>query len=285
MKFTVQESESLLNFVIKHFPDSSKTTLRSWIEEGRFMVDGKEVYDGRCQVRAGVGVEFAKKPVGKGEPFKIIFEDRHIVVIDKPVGLLSVARDSGNEFSAHSYLQERYYPHQVYVVHRLDQETSGLLLFARTEIAFQGLKEQLKARTMKRVYEALIEGELEGEGIWESYLRDEGMHVSERFEPLPGYEKAVTFYRTLRAGPMATLMEFKLQTGKKHQIRVQAASHGHPIVGDVRYGAQASLGRRLCLHAKELEFTHPVTGKVHQLTSQVPPLFVKSLRLMNSTSH
>lgn len=282
MKFTVASNDSLLNCIVGQFPDSSKTTLRSWIAEGRFTIKGKEILDGRYSVVAGAEIQFVKKPVAKGEPFKIVFEDRHLIVIDKPVGLLSVARDSGNELSAHSALDERYYPHQVYVVHRLDQETSGLLVFARTEEAFIGLKGQLKERTMKRVYEALVEGELEGEGMWESYLRDDGMHVSERFEAIPGYEKAVTFYRTQRSGPMAALIEFKLQTGKKHQIRVQAASKGHPIVGDVRYGAQGVLGRRLCLHAKEIEFIHPTTGKAMHFTSQVPPIFQKTLRQMNS---
>ena len=173
-------------------------------------------------------VQFVSKPPPfKGEPFSIIFEDDDLVVVDKPSGLLSVARDTGEESSVHSYLKDRY-KKTVYVVHRLDQETSGLILFARTYDAYIKLKEELKERKIKRCYEAVLEGQLEGKGIWQCYLKEEGhFRVLASDNPYPEYEYAVTGYRVLKSSMRYTRVECQLQTGKNIKFEfmpsVQAA--------------------------------------------------------------
>lgn len=266
---------TILEFAAKAFPDSSRTSLRDWISVGRFVINERAIKDSRALLQVGDAVQFVSKPPAfKGEPFSILFEDDDLVVVDKPSGLLSVARDTGEEESVHSHLKDRYRK-SVYVVHRLDQETSGLILFARTYDAYVKLKEELKERKMKRCYEAILEGQLEGKGIWQCYLKEEGsFRVLASDNPYPSYEYAVTAYKVLKSSQRYTRVECQLQTGKKHQIRVHAQRAGCPVAGDERYGSEREVPR-LCLHAKELTFTHPRSGKVMTLKSPTPPLFDK----------
>ncbi len=275
MRWIVDSPLTILEFAAKAFPDSSRTSLREWISLGRFIVNERAITDTRTSLNVGDAIQFVSKPPAyRGEPFSIAYEDDDLVVVDKPSGLLSVARDTGDEESVHSHLKERYRK-TVYVVHRLDQETSGLILFARTYDAYVKLKEELKVRKMKRCYEAILEGQLEGKGTWECYLKEEGsFRVLASENPYPSYEFAATDYRVLKSSMRYTRVECYLQTGKKHQIRVHAQRAGCPVAGDERYGSTREVPR-LCLHAKELTFTHPRTGKVMTLKSPTPRLFDK----------
>lgn len=191
----------------------------------------------------------------------IVYRDKHLIVINKPHKMLSVANDT-DKHSLHNLLKIHLYPKKVGVIHRLDEGTSGLILFTLTDEAYHSIKAQFKEHSIDRVYTAIVEGNFpEEEGTWVSYLyEDPSLKVRITDDPKLG-EKAITHYKKMGTRRGYTRMEFKLETGKRNQIRVQTAAAGYPIAGDTKYGAESNPIKRLALHAKVLGFTHPATKK------------------------
>ena len=232
-------------------------------------------------LRSGLEIRIASgkhTPAGTVLPsgIEIVFEDESLIVINKPPGLLTIATDSEKTRTAYAqltaYVKERSPKGdaRVFIVHRLDRETSGLLAFARTEEVKMALQHGWKRVTKK--YHAVIEGELSPpQGTLRSELvESESLRVH---TTRPGREEAktaITHYRTLRAGNDFSLVELILDTGRKNQIRVQLADAGHPIVGDEKYGATTNPSRRLALHAVELELHHPVSREALHFLSPLP---------------
>ncbi len=279
-----EEKEPLLDILVKAYPDSSKTTVRSWIKLDRVQVNGIRVSKPAYEVVKGAIVEVLPKPKPKSGPIEILFEDDHLIVIHKPFGLLSVDLDSdrgsGGLNSAHSWLKRRHPGEKIYVIHRLDRETSGVMIFARSEEAFITLKEALKKREVKRVYRTVVEGVLHGEGVWENYLVENTKTFQVRVsisEKDQNREWAKTYWKALASSGRYTLLECRLETGKKNQIRVQAHHRGYPVAGDMKYGATYSLDdiftSRICLHAREIDFIHPVTQKPMKFVVPEPEFF------------
>ena len=263
---------TLFDQLLKIFPDSSRSTLRSWVANRRIIVNGRRASRTDMAVPAGASIELAPKPLPHEGPLRIHYEDRHIIVVEKPSGLLSVAKETGTAPSVHAWLKHRYPGRIIPVVHRLDQDTSGLMVFGLTREAFAKLKEALKRGEVHRIYRAVVEGTLEGKGTWESYLlEDRSMKMQVVPKGTKEAERAVTHYTSLRAGEAYSLIDCTLQTGKKNQIRVQAAHAGHPIAGDKKYGGPPE--ERLCLHAHTLTFTHPITGSPMTFSSPPPSFF------------
>jgi tRNA pseudouridine32 synthase/23S rRNA pseudouridine746 synthase/23S rRNA pseudouridine1911/1915/1917 synthase len=214
-------------------------------------------------------------------PFPILYEDRDIVVIDKPAGLLTThTRLPGRAARAAQPTAENFLTDflrkgqaksrlRVWLVHRLDRETSGVLMFAKSSELAETIRDNWNALTEKQ-YRARVEGELtEAEGRFESYLRDDPrtLKVSSVDDPACG-KAARTDWRRLAVAGGTTLVDVTLRTGRKNQIRVHFSEAGHPVVGDVKYGA--SKADRLYLHACELRFRHPVTGRVWHWRSPAP---------------
>lgn len=278
MNYKITKAGTLLEALIQFFPDSSRTTLRDWIHRERVQVDGQAIKIANTQVVEGQTLTVGPKGKREGD-LPIVYEDEHLVVIDKPSGLLSVATDFQSEMTAHAILKQRYSPEKVYVIHRLDQETSGLMMFARTEEAYTFLKEELKRHDVERIYYGLVEGVVKGEGTWESYLKEDAAYkVHASSNPSFG-ERAVTHYRAIASHTLYSLVRFQLETGKKNQIRVQSAAAGHPLAGDKKYGATLDPLKRVCLHAHELHFIHPVTKKKLAFSSKIPKEFLVLLQL------
>ena len=204
---------------------------------------------------------------------KIIYFDDDVVVVDKRAGLLSMGSEGEKERTAHRILNEHLKAltkspqQQAFIVHRLDRETSGLMLFARSRAVQAALQENWK--TVTKRYLAVVEGvPAKTEGTLRDNLVESKslrMHRVER-----GGELAITHYRVLRTGRGSSIVEFTLETGRKNQIRVQIAGLGHPIVGDRKYGAATDPARRLALHSSELKFRHPVTGASMEFRSAMP---------------
>ncbi len=240
-------------------PESSKNTLRSWIEQGRVSIDQKRAERANQTVEEGQEVSVTTKPKFLPHGLKIVYEDEDLVVIDKPAGLLSVATDMEKGLTAHGLLKHRFHNPKVYPIHRLDRETSGLLVFAYTEEARADLKEQLAERTMHREYRALVHGH-PGNGTWKSFLMEDPVMRVHTCSPSDGKE-AITHFETIRKVGNRSLLKLKLQSGRKHQIRVQAAEAGFPVVGDQKYGIPEDEGKQLVLSAVELHFVHPRTKK------------------------
>lgn len=265
MQIKSSKDTYLLQRLKQLFPESSNNTLRGWIDKGRVMVDGKQASNAKQLVHEGQEVVLGAKCKFLPKELKIVYEDEDLVVIDKPAGLLSVATDEELDPSVHSILKRRYNMRNVYPVHRLDRETSGLLVFAYNQKTREQLQEQLAERTMHREYRALVHGDPE-KGTWKNYLRENIRLYVEICEPDEG-KLAITHFETLKKKGELSLLKLKLQTGRKHQIRVQASHAGFPIVGDSKYGRPDDTSKRLYLHAVQLCFCHPVSGKEMKFSS------------------
>ena len=247
------------------YPEASGRSLKQWLETGRVTVDGRPCRDGRLEVAATAVVTLggrASAPFPRG--LTLVHEDDAILVVVKPAGLLTIATERERERTAYrllwDYLRSKQGSKQArpFIVHRLDRETSGLLVFAKSEAAKRTLQAQFEARTAERVYRALVEGRPAREqGTLESRLAEDRML---RVRSAERGRVAITHYRVLAARREHSLLELRLGTGRRHQIRVQLAESGWPIVGDVTHGGPRSGAGRLCLHATRLGFDHPVTG-------------------------
>lgn len=276
MKLQLEKDLILLEALAVLSPDSSKTTLRSWLKDGRVCVDGLVEKVGSKLIKRHQTVTVGAKPPPTIDGLRILYEDSHLIVIEKPSGLLSVAAAFEKGRTAHAILKNHYRPRKVYVVHRLDQDTSGVMLFAFSEKAYEKLKKTFEEHDIVREYMAVLEGCLpDNEGTWESYLyEDDNYVVHETLDPNRG-RLAITHFEVLKKNKFYSLVKFTLETGRKNQIRVQCKAAGHSVVGDLKYGAMNNLLRRLGLHAQKIAFTHPITGKEMQFESPLPKEYGK----------
>jgi len=259
------------------YPDASGRSLKQWLEAGRVRVNGQVVRRGDVDVGATDRVELgAPPPPAFPAPLRLVHEDDDVLVVDKPPGLLTISTESERERTAYrlvrDWLQARGVG-RIFVVHRLDRETSGLVVFARTAAAKAALQAQFKARQPQRVYVARVEGRVRDEaGTLASRLHEDR---ALRVRPARGGEpsrEAITHFRVLARWPEATLVELTLTTGRRGQIRAQLAALGHPIVGDRAHGSRRDPLRRVCLHATRLGFTHP-NGRRVVFDSPIPASF------------
>lgn len=271
------KSASLLDRLAALSPDSTKTTLRSWIKQGRVTVSGKAITQASYMVEEQEEVKLLAKPkfTDRGN-VKIIYEDSYLVIVDKPEGVLSVKAAFEEENTLHKFLKETYGNRKIKVVHRLDQGTSGVIIFALEETTYQSLKKMFEKHTIDRKYTAILEGNVDdSEGTWENYVwQDESYTMHATNDPADG-KLAITHFRVLNKSKYYTLVECKLDTGRKNQIRVQAAKAGYPIAGDTKYGAKRNPINRMALHAHSIDFLHPITKKKMHFESPVPESFSK----------
>jgi len=244
------------------FPGTSGRQLKQWLEYGRVRVNGAVVRRGDTAVRSNDRVELgAPPPAPIPAPLRLVHEDAEVLVIDKPPGLLTIADLSERERTAYRLLRDWLDGRdagRIFVVHRLDRETSGLLVFARTNKAKEALQNQFRLRTPERVYVARVEGAVrEATGTLTSRLmEDRSLRVRASRDARQGRE-AITHYRVIGREEDTTLLELTLVTGRRGQIRSQLGTLGHPIVGDRAYGSRRDPLGRVCLHATRLGFVHP----------------------------
>jgi 23S rRNA pseudouridine1911/1915/1917 synthase len=209
---------------------------------------------------------------------QIVFEDKDLIVVDKPEGLLTIATDREKERTLYArlfgYVKAKKPPEMLFIVHRLDREASGLLVFAKSETAKHQLQQQFKEHSAGRTYVAVTERNMARNTFTiDTYLAENRIHRCYSTQDRSKGKRAVTHVKVLKRSPHRTLAEVQLETGRKHQIRVHLAEQGHPIVGDKVYGSLSNPIRRLALHAARLTFRHPRTGKLLEFVSPPPPLF------------
>lgn len=276
MKDSAKQGQSLFETLQGLSPESSKSTLRSWLKERRVYVNGVIQLYGNLILNEGDQVYLGPKKKLLDKGIEVLYEDEHLVVIDKPFGLLSVATAFEKGETAHNIIKKKYKNKKVGVVHRLDRETSGVMLFALSDAAYERFKDLFEKHDLDRIYIAVVEGIFpKKSGTWESYLlEDENYYVHSTKDKARG-SLAITHFRAKQHSKRNTLMEFKLETGRKNQIRVHCLEAQHPIVGDKKYGASTDPIKRMCLHAFSLSFNHPITHKKMSFTSPVPESFLK----------
>lgn len=281
MRTTVTQAETLLDALARLFPDSSKTTLRQMLQSGRVRVNGEIEKNARRDLESGDSIDVAQKSVHVALPegLAILHEDEDLIVVLKSHGLLTVAtereRETTTQAHLNAYLKQKG-EDRIHVVHRLDRETSGILVFAKNFETREALKEQFAAHTTERVYVAIIEGKLNPpQGTIRSMLRERRDLRMESVKAHPDAKLAVTHYRTIQSKGAYSMLEINLETGRKNQIRTHLSEAGHPVIGDRMYGSTVNPIGRLGLHAKLLGFDHPATGKRMVFTAPVPAAFKK----------
>lgn len=274
------------------FPQHSRSRLQAWMKQGRVTVDGAAV-DAKRKMWGGERVEVdAASEVAELQhqpeaiELPIVFEDDHLLVIDKPAGLV-VHPGSGNWTGTMMNALLHHVPQlagvpRAGIVHRLDKDTSGLLVVAKTEAAQTDLVRQLQARTVKRHYLALVHGAVAGDGMVDAPIGRHPVHRTKMAVVSRGRE-ARTHYSVRERFADATLIECRLETGRTHQIRVHMASVGHPLVGDAVYGKRKSSDARLdrfrrqALHAWRLALVHPQGGAPVSWEAPLPADFAALL--------
>lgn len=267
------------------YPESSRTTLRQMLQTARVRVNGEIEKNARRELEEDDTVDVADKAVHRNLPegLAILHEDNDVIVVLKANGLLTVATERERETTAQAYLNvylgQKRGEERIQVVHRLDRETSGVLVFAKNAYAREQLKEQFAAHTVDRVYIALVEGVMDPEeGTFRSYLREMRDLKMVSVDLHPDAKYAVTHYRTIETNGRYSMLEVTLETGRKNQIRAHLSEAGHPVLGDRMYGSEVNPIGRLGLHAKLLGFDHPVTRKHMVFTAPVPKAFRSILR-------
>ena len=276
---------SLLARLRAEFPDSSGRRLRAWLAAGRVRVKGEIVRDPRTPVLPADPVTLGPAPPpALAAPLRLVHEDESLLVIEKPPGLLTIGTEHERERTAYrmvwAYLKGARPSRRPFIVHRLDRETSGLLVIAKTPETKQYLQAQFFSGTAERRYVAIVEGVVTAdEGTLRDVLVEERslrVRPADPTRPPPKGRRAriaITRYRVVERRADVTRVALRLGTGRRHQIRVQMAKLGHPVVGDVRHGARRDPLRRLCLHATRLGFRHPETGMPVEFDCAPPAAF------------
>jgi 23S rRNA pseudouridine1911/1915/1917 synthase len=254
------------------------------LERGRVRLNGETCKIAARRVVPGDVVEiFARGDSHvRVRGVQIVFEDKDILLLEKPAGLLTVPTPDEQERTAYAYLRqylrERNPTQKLFVVHRLDKFASGVLVFAKSKLVQARLKALFASHNIQRRYWAIVEGRVEKEhGTIRSYLAENRLKRMHSTGDRSAGKEAVTRYRVLRRFPQLTSLEITLETGRKNQIRVHLAELGHPIVGDQAYGSKMNPMGRLGLHAFLLGFKHPVFGTPMLHTTRVPPEFGRYL--------
>lgn len=252
----VQNADTLFDFLLR-YSGISKKALKAFIKSGQVMVNDEICRQSNSELKVGDVIVLApEKPKQSDLPFEILYEDDDLIAINKPAGLLSMASDSEKEKTAYhlvrSYLKSKDSKAMVFVVHRLDRDTSGVLLFAKNERIKRQLQDHWNELVKVRGYQALVEGKFKQDhGTLKHYLSESKTQQVYVSNAKTG-KLAITHYRVLETYKDTSLLEIELATGRKNQIRVQMAHIGHPLVGDRKYNPKGIRNSRLCLHAHRL---------------------------------
>jgi len=299
-RIVLEQDTPRIDLVVQALTGASRAIVRGMFDHGCVRVGGQPCRQAGAAVSRGTVVEVAWEPERRykqtphsrsSRAFRIAYEDKDLIVVEKTAGILTVPTERGeqhtlvHEVARHFSKGERI-THRACIVHRLDRDTSGVLVFARSEAIAQALKAQFADHKPEREYAAIVAGRLEQDrGTFRSYLAtDEDLDQFSTATPGQG-KWAVTHYEVVQRLQGATLVRVHLETGRRNQIRVHFAEAGHPVLGDVRYEVDkarhpAWREKRLALHAKTLGFVHPVTGAPVRVTSALPECFAAFLKAM-----
>ena len=279
-RFVVSQEQPLLEFLLEKVKQS-RTKIKATLQGRGIKVDGKTVTQFDFTLRPGMKVAVSRSKRNqqefKNRYVKIVYEDRWIIVIEKNIGILSMAagHSSLNVKSVlDDYFKKSRQKCTAHAVHRLDRDTSGLMIYAKDIDTEQALEHDWHNIVYDRRYVAVLSGEMEeDQGTMQSWLKDNKAYITYSSPVDNGGKLAISHFSVLDRTTEHSLVEFKLETGRKNQIRVHAADMGHPVCGDPKYGNGDDPIHRLCLHAWLLCFYHPVTGEPMEFETPVPTAF------------
>lgn len=278
-KYTVDREVPLLEYLLATLP-MSRNKVKDTLQGRGIKVNGKTVTQYDYPLTPGTVVEVSnskRNDTFKSKYVNLVYEDQYLVVIEKKPGILSMAAGHSSlnvKTVLDDYFKKTRQKCRAHVVHRLDRDTSGLMIYAKDMETEQILEHEWHDIVYDRRYVALCSGEMEEDsGTIANWLKDNKAYVTYSSPIDNGGKYAVTHFFVLDRSVDYSLVEFKLETGRKNQIRVHSADMGHPVCGDVKYGNGDSPLHRLCLHAYVLCFYHPVTHKPMEFSTPIPPQF------------
>ena len=284
LTFKVLADAILIDFIMEKMHGISRNRAKALISNRVVLVNNAITTHPLAELKAGQVVQLDRskhKKSFRSNDIDIVYEDPYLLVVDKRPGLLSMSNNTRQQTVQtvlNYYLEKGGGRNTSHLVHRLDRDTSGLMVYAKDVQTQQSLINGWQQLVTDRRYLALVEGELESpRGRVQSWLTEDKRFITHSSPVDNGGKFAVTHYNVLEASNGYSLVECELETGRKNQIRVHMADMGHPVVGDFKYGSEIDPMRRLGLHAYMLCFTHPVTGKHLRFETPVPVLFEKCL--------
>ena len=282
--FKVHQECELLEFLFSKFPNLSRNAVKS-ILSGHFVaVNGAPVSQYNLKLSKDDEVIVSKQRISKKkrQDLPIIFEDNELIVINKPSGLLTIPSDNEKGRTAYrmvnDYVQQKDKHNRIFVVHRLDEDTSGVLMFAKNSKIKDILQKEWSDIVLARGYYAIVEGKMEKqEATLVNYLKENSLNLMYVTNNKNEGKKCITQYKVLKTNKNYSLLDINIDTGRKNQIRVQLGHIRHHVIGDDKYGNPADPIKRLGLHAYRLKFVHPVTKKIYEFKTEIPKEFLKIL--------
>ncbi len=283
--YTVSQPTTLLPFLLDTVKGKSRNNIKSLLTRKLVTVDGKPTSQFDTPLAPGQQVTILSVPAPRQDalPFPLLYEDEHLIVVNKPAKLLSVSNEKEKTRTAYhmvtDYVKNQHIDNRVYVLHRLDRDTSGVLMFARDPETKELFQSRWNDIITRRGYQAVVEGVPRPDrDTIRSFLVETSTHMVFSGTPGPGAREAITNYEVIRSANGYSLLELSIDTGRKNQIRVHMKERGTPIAGDKQYGARTNPIGRLCLHASELSFTHPATGQPVTFRAKMPRDFNRVFR-------
>ena len=281
-EFIVDAEITLLPFLLTCLSNKSRNYAKGVLKRGQITVDGKVCTDYARALSAGqrVGITLGHVTAAAEMSIPVIYEDDDLIVIDKPAGMLSISTDTERENTAYhittEYIKSRSKNDRLFIVHRLDRETSGIMLLAKSERVKLTLQENWEDNAIRRGYTAVVEGMVATpEGRISSWLKQTKTLLVYSSERDGDGKQAITNYTLRQVSNGYSLLDISLETGRKNQIRVHMKDIGHPVAGDKKYGAKTDPGKRLCLHANLLTIKHPTTSEEMTFEAKIPKGFMK----------
>lgn len=268
---------TLLDSISAFKKDLSKKTIKNYIKNKMVTVNNKVITNSSFVLKDNdkIEISYSKKVIPEYD-LDILYEDEYLIAINKPCGLLSIGNDKEKVITAYRMVSD-YVKHNsnnkyIFVVHRLDQDTSGILMFCKNEKIRDKMQDNWNTIVKKRGYLAIVDGKLNGSGTRKSYLMEDRNQFVYSSKSNQGKE-AITHYSVIKNNNDYSLLQVFIDTGRRNQIRVHLSEMGYPIVGDKKYKCKTNPIKRLCLHANILEFIHPVSKKLVHIESNIPKDF------------
>ncbi len=281
----VETSNELMKFLLAGLKGKNRNNIKSLLSNKQVIVNGKVESQFNFMLKPGDEIKISNERLKQTEQmtargFSIVYEDEHLIVIDKHAGILSIATKGEKDYTAYNFLS-RHVKYQnpsnkIFVVHRLDRETSGLMVFARSAKVQKLLQENWNDNILERTYIAITQGIIpEDEGTIQSYLHESKALIVYSTEEPDGGKLAITNFKVMKRSDQYTMLEVRLDTGRKNQIRVHLRDYGYPLINDKKYGATANPIGRLGLHARVLSFIHPITRQPLRFQTAIPRKFTR----------
>lgn len=279
----VKKEQEIQVFLTEAFPQNTRSSLKSWLQNRKIQVNGKTISKYNHIVKVGDVVSIVKPVIKKKvryDGLTILFEDEHLLVIDKVEGLLSIAGQNKEEETAFrilsEHVKEENAKQRIFVIHRLDKDTSGVMMYAKTQQVQELMQKNWQDFVLERSYYVVVEGDVEEEeGTIKSWLTEGKTFMVYSCFYDNGGQLAILNFRRLNHNKYFSMLEVNLDTGRKNQIRVQMQAIGHPVAGDKKYGAKTNVIKRIALHAKTIKFIHPITNQDMLFDVPTPKSFYK----------